>query len=99
MHRGQIVEVGETETVIHDPRHPYTQALIDAVPSPDPDKPWNLSEDIVAPAVNYAPPGAHLTLYRAGPLRAVAGLAGERGDATTAAEIQRAVREAQEGAR
>jgi peptide/nickel transport system ATP-binding protein len=36
MHRGKIVELGETEQICHAPRHPYTQSLISAVPRPDP---------------------------------------------------------------
>jgi peptide/nickel transport system ATP-binding protein len=33
MHRGQIVETGDTEEVFESPRHAYTRSLIDAVPS------------------------------------------------------------------
>jgi ABC-type dipeptide/oligopeptide/nickel transport system ATPase component len=32
MFRGQIVETGETESVLQNPQHPYTQALIACVP-------------------------------------------------------------------
>jgi peptide/nickel transport system ATP-binding protein len=32
MYAGKIVEVGSTEAVIHEPRHPYTQGLIKALP-------------------------------------------------------------------
>lgn len=32
MYLGQIVEIGTTEEVIENPRHPYTRALLDAVP-------------------------------------------------------------------
>jgi peptide/nickel transport system ATP-binding protein len=36
MYVGRIVEVAETEPLFARPRHPYTEALLSAVPEPDP---------------------------------------------------------------
>jgi phosphonate C-P lyase system protein PhnK len=36
MYLGRVVEVGPTEDVFSRPKHPYTQALLSAVPAPDP---------------------------------------------------------------
>ena len=36
MYLGHLVEVGSAEEVYHHPVHPYTQALLSAVPIPDP---------------------------------------------------------------
>ena len=37
MYAGKIVEVGSVDDVLLKPRHPYTQALIDAITQPDPE--------------------------------------------------------------
>ena len=36
MYRGRIVELGGTESLFEAPAHPYTQALLSAIPVPDP---------------------------------------------------------------
>jgi len=36
MYLGKMVELGETEELLTNPQHPYTRALISAVPIPDP---------------------------------------------------------------
>ena len=36
MYLGRIVEIGETGTVLADPQHPYTRALLSVVPTTDP---------------------------------------------------------------
>jgi ABC-type oligopeptide transport system ATPase subunit len=37
MYRGRILEMGETAALFRSPAHPYTRALLSAIPVPDPD--------------------------------------------------------------
>ncbi len=39
MYLGRLVEMAENKSLFSEPRHPYTRALIDAVPVPDPTVP------------------------------------------------------------
>jgi dipeptide transport system ATP-binding protein len=51
MHRGVVVESGPARAVFAHPSHPYTRALIEAVPPDDPLAPWPaLMSDAAAPA-------------------------------------------------
>ena len=60
MYLGRIVELGPTERIFEEPRHPYTKALLASVPSLDPaergSKPAALG-DVPSPA--NPPPGCH----------------------------------------
>jgi oligopeptide/dipeptide ABC transporter ATP-binding protein len=53
MYLGKLVEVSESETLFQQPRHPYTIALLSAVPHPDPrvrKQRLVLSGDVPSPA-------------------------------------------------
>ncbi len=51
MYLGKIVELTDADELYRNPRHPYTEALLNAVPSPDPDhpRPKSLSGEIPSP--------------------------------------------------
>jgi peptide/nickel transport system ATP-binding protein len=53
MYRGSCVEAGDVDTVIKNPKHPYTQLLIDSIPWPDPDRRWG-QETTTTPALKVA---------------------------------------------
>jgi peptide/nickel transport system ATP-binding protein len=38
MYLGEFVEVGPTDRLFADPKHPYTRALLSAIPTPDPSR-------------------------------------------------------------
>ncbi len=56
MYLGRIVEIGPAEQIYADPKHPYTAALLRAIPEPDPDRsvPRDLPRGEIPDAV--APP-------------------------------------------
>ena len=53
MYLGSMVEFGRKEDIFSNPMHPYTRALLSAIPNPDPDKKMErivLKGDIPSPA-------------------------------------------------
>ena len=57
MYAGRIVELAATEEIFENPKHPYTQGLISAVPHPDPDvrMSFEMGGEVADPA--NLPPG------------------------------------------
>jgi peptide/nickel transport system ATP-binding protein len=53
MHDGEVVEHGTAHQVLHQPRHEYTRALLDAIPSEH-----TRGTRLVRPAAGQAPPAA-----------------------------------------
>jgi peptide/nickel transport system ATP-binding protein len=44
LYRGSVMEAGSVDRVIKEPRHPYTQLLIDSIPWPDINRQWGQTE-------------------------------------------------------
>jgi peptide/nickel transport system ATP-binding protein len=40
LYRGGVMEAGDVDTVIKEPRHPYTRLLVDSIPWPNLDQRW-----------------------------------------------------------
>jgi peptide/nickel transport system ATP-binding protein len=62
MYLGKVVEQADTDSLFDQPRHPYTEALLSAVPQPDPHqrgagKRIRLPDDLPDPT--NPPPGCH----------------------------------------
>jgi len=47
LYQGSMVEIGDTVSVIENPKHPYVQQLINSIPVPDPTQRWDT--DITLP--------------------------------------------------
>lgn len=60
MHLGKVVEMADVDSMFGQPRHPYTEALLSAVPQPDPDlKKERIVLDGEVPNPANPPSGCH----------------------------------------
>lgn len=60
MYLGKIVEIANRDELFNDPKHPYTQALLDAVPMPDPEYELSRGNKLIVgevPSVRNPPSG------------------------------------------
>jgi len=60
MYLGKIVEMGDARKVIEDPLHPYTRALVAAIPEPDPSNRLKIRDVPIkgeVPSASAIPPG------------------------------------------
>ena len=60
MYLGRLVEVADRDELFENPLHPYTQALLAAVPIPDPVREARRDDELIAgevPSVQNPPPG------------------------------------------
>jgi len=48
LYLGRVVEIADRDAIYKDPRHPYTRALIAAVPVPDPKQERRKTRDLLA---------------------------------------------------
>ncbi|HIQ29204.1 MAG TPA: ABC transporter ATP-binding protein [Candidatus Caldiarchaeum subterraneum] len=56
MHLGKIVEIAESNDIVNNPLHPYTQALIEAVPDPNPANRFRERKTVSGEPLNPANP-------------------------------------------
>jgi peptide/nickel transport system ATP-binding protein len=62
LYRGAVVEAGDVELVVRDPRHPYTQLLIGSIPVPGVTRTWAV-DGAPAPARPHQGPNATGCLF------------------------------------
>ena len=53
LHKGRIVELADTEDLFRRPLHPYTRALLSAIPQPNPDVEKNKVLEIYDPSCHH----------------------------------------------
>jgi peptide/nickel transport system ATP-binding protein len=62
--QGRIVEIGNMDAVVHNPKHPYSQLLIASVPPPDPKDRWGERLDMKASVLRRSTDLADACIYR-----------------------------------
>jgi peptide/nickel transport system ATP-binding protein len=64
LYHGSVMEAGDVDPIIKEPKHPYTQLLVGSIPWPDPNRPWGDTEAVFpkgaafdehAPGCKFAP--------------------------------------------
>jgi peptide/nickel transport system ATP-binding protein len=58
LYQGSMVELGNVDKIIKNPRHPYTQLLVSSIPLPDPKRRWG--KGTVREKLAKAPDGVNL---------------------------------------
>jgi len=46
LYHGSVMEAGDVDPIIKEPKHPYTQLLVGSIPWPDPNRPWGDTEAV-----------------------------------------------------
>lgn len=61
MYAGKLAEIGPVSSVLREPLHPYTQALMEAIPDPDPENRRRERPALPGepPSLTAPPPGCH----------------------------------------
>lgn len=54
LYQGSVMEAGDVDAIIRNPKHPYTQLLVRSIPWPDPDRQWG-DVEIINPGRNINP--------------------------------------------
>jgi oligopeptide/dipeptide ABC transporter ATP-binding protein len=64
LYHGSVMEAGDVDSIIKEPKHPYTQLLVGSIPWPDPNRAWGDTEHVFpkgaafdehAPGCKFAP--------------------------------------------
>jgi len=46
LYHGSVMEAGNVDVIIKDPKHPYTQLLVASIPWPDPNRSWGETKQV-----------------------------------------------------